>query len=387
MSVKEGSAQPFNERLEALRGVAALAVAVGHSLLWLKLGDEASIWQVSLWKVHGLQATTARAILAFANGAPAVNIFFVLSGVVLTWSLMRSAITPMAYVRFLIKRAFRILPMLWVSVGLVGLYLWLIYPGYAQFPAAGSWFEAWYAQPVTAQSVLRDVTLQSATLNTVAWTLKVELAAAALIPAALWLFRLGWAPQLLVLGAAIAWAPRAPADALGHYFYMFVAGMLITLHAERLRRFAGGWMAVLGLALIVFTGACTLLHPVGLDLLSTAGSGLLITALIGGVRHAVLAPLDWKAVRWLGQRSYSFYLLHFIVLYGLANAVLHRGPQSLLLRWPLAIELVVSALSLAVAAALAALAFAFVEKPATVLGRNLAAKLSSPSAKIAAPAD
>lgn len=83
MSVKENSSSGFVDRLEALRGVASLWVAVGHSMIWLAIGSETAIWSKPVWQIQGLQANAARILITFFDGAAAVDIFFVLSGFVL----------------------------------------------------------------------------------------------------------------------------------------------------------------------------------------------------------------------------------------------------------------------------------------------------------------
>ncbi|MFM0363159.1 hypothetical protein [Paraburkholderia sediminicola] len=75
MSIEERSSKGFLDRLEALRGVASLWVAVGHSMIWLVIGMEPAIWSKPLWAVQGGQARIARATISVFSGAAAVDIF------------------------------------------------------------------------------------------------------------------------------------------------------------------------------------------------------------------------------------------------------------------------------------------------------------------------
>lgn len=66
--------------------------------------------------------------------------------------------------------------------------------------------------------------------------------------------------------------------------------------------------------------------------------------------------LDNPVLRWLGARSYSFYLVHFAVLVGLAPLVASAHVRVALLE--------LAALALPATALIAAVSYRFVERPA-----------------------
>lgn len=379
MSVKDGNERRFNDRLEALRGVAAFWVAVGHSLIWLTIGTEGAIWAKSVLDVHGIQATVARLVITAFNGAAAVDIFFVLSGFVLCRSLADSRLSVPAYLGFVVKRLFRIIPAFWLSLAVVCVYIALIFPGYAVIPGASGWFNNWYTEPLSAHQVVDNATMQSPLLNPNTWTLSIELLASLALPVvALVIGTLGvtGSVALLLVTFLMAWKHESSPASLVHFLYMFVVGAFISMNAQA--HYARKFSRVLvpaSLALILTANAFfPLVHSFPADILVAIGSALLIWCIDAGSDHPLLAILDSRAAQFLGRISYSFYLLHFIVLYAVANLLLHHTPQSWTSRWPLPIMAVACVISISLALPLSAFSFRYVEKPLTLLGRKLASR-------------
>src|SRR2546423_4582644 len=87
----------FSSRLEALRGVAAVMVAVWHTF--------------AIFPGNGLQAATIEWIRRLINGNAAVTLFFVLSGYVLGLSLRKvNGCSGKQILGFSARRVFRIYP-------------------------------------------------------------------------------------------------------------------------------------------------------------------------------------------------------------------------------------------------------------------------------------
>ncbi|MCF1443876.1 hypothetical protein L0B80_19400 [Ralstonia solanacearum] len=85
-----------------------------------------------------------------------------------------------------------------------------------------------------------------------------------------------------------------------------------------------------------------------------------------------LAVMDTRAVRFLGRVSYSFYILHFIFLYGTANLALRLFPEGVLVRYPLIASALVAIASIAMTLPFASLSYRFVERPMTAVGKRIA---------------
>lgn len=102
-----------NVQLDGLRGIAAVNVAIFHTILGM---DETLIDRVLYGKfseLNGVYEWCAKIILRTISGETAVFVFFVLSGTVLFQSLTCDRSPPLAVaMRFLIRRAFRIYPAL-----------------------------------------------------------------------------------------------------------------------------------------------------------------------------------------------------------------------------------------------------------------------------------
>src|ERR1700737_3537651 len=90
--------------LQSLRGIAALTVAIGHTLTYYYY-DTSSYGSMVL------------------NGRGAVVVFFVISGYVLTCSLRNSPFDRYSILKFWMQRAFRIYPAVWVATALSIWYL------------------------------------------------------------------------------------------------------------------------------------------------------------------------------------------------------------------------------------------------------------------------
>jgi peptidoglycan/LPS O-acetylase OafA/YrhL len=95
-------------------------------------------------------------------------------------------------------------------------------------------------------------------------------------------------------------------------------------HANTARADAAGLagIAILGWAIGHFSGSDPALYPVGLFVAALAAGGLVIAAAAPG---SVGAMLGWRPLRWVGVRSYGVYLWHWPVI-ALASAV--AGPGS-----------------------------------------------------------
>lgn len=338
--------------------------------------------------IEGLRAIAILLVVAAHAGVPwlaggfiGVDVFFVLSGFLITGKLVQEA-TATGRIRllpFYVRRLRRLLPALLLMLLVVGLAsTWLLSP----FEQSEQLFTAqmaalWLSNFHFALGNFDYFAAGSETnLYLHTWSLGVEEQFYLVWPAlVLWLLardgergvarlRIGMGVVLLAsLLACIALTRTAPLLA----FYMmplrawqFAAGALVWLvfartppASPRLTRTAPG-LGLLGLALIV---ACGLLldaqraYPGAWALLPTMGAVLVVLAgsLPGGQRGAG-ALLSLPPLQWLGRISYSWYLWHWPVL---LLGVAYTGSQAPEYR----------ALLVAVSLALAAASHALVEAP------------------------
>jgi peptidoglycan/LPS O-acetylase OafA/YrhL len=362
--------------------LAALAVALHHSLLWLTIDGNRAIWFHSVFNTEGASARAARALLAICSGAAAVDVFFVLSGLVLALSLGKSSLNARTMAGFWSRRFFRIYPAYLVSLGLVCLYLqWRPQPGAGLGATSASyWLSTWFTEPITAQDVVLNAILYHLDLNHIAWTLRIELVLSLLFPGLYWIcLRSGRIVNilLLVLSAGLLFLPILNPF---HYVLMFIAGIHLARFgreiAAGLERFAGARLAMAGVSgAIVVQGLFWQHHEPASDLIiAVAATGLI--ALCGySTDGRAFRFLDNPAVRYLGRISYSFYLLHFLALYVVASAVIHLADPMTLAAHPLAICGIVGLASVAATVPLAAVCYHGVERPFIRLGRAVASRV------------
>ncbi|QCX49319.1 acyltransferase family protein [Ralstonia pseudosolanacearum] len=367
---------------ESIRGIAALGVAIFHALIWIAFGTERALFTQTIESVHGVQITIARAILAVFCGPASVIVFFVLSGFVLARSLRKEPLGAAMYIGYCLKRVMRILPALALSIAIVLLYLAVFYPGYQAFPAASIWFNWWYKEPITVVDVVKNLAMVSSSLNSNAWTLRIEMLASFALPFVVAIMgRSGMVRSLIAVAACFAWASYTdnPASAPGefaHYAYMFVLGVAVEKHIGQVARmptWLSGLLVIASLSAMVAVNALwPLAHILYCDAAIAVSAAILILVIVVDGKAKFLAVMDTRAVRFLGRVSYSFYILHFIFLYGTANLALRLFPEGVLARYPLIASALVAIASIAVTLPFASLSYRFVELPMTAVGKKIA---------------
>ncbi|UZT95431.1 MULTISPECIES: acyltransferase family protein [Pseudomonas] len=369
----------FSTRLESLRGLAAICVAVGHSLIWLRFITEPAIWVKSVFDVNGIQASIARALIAVFSGAAAVDLFFVLSGYVLAQSISRRNIDVFALVEYSVRRLLRIIPAYWFSLVLAIICIFVFSDGYVAKEAGTVWFNGWYREPVSTSVVINNALLQSPSLNPNSWTLLVEVLGSLILPFLLLIGgRGGIATTLVMLAIAIALSTIAPGFgwSWAYYFFMFATGVATAKHGDSITSCLTPtmikiliWFAIV--CLLAGSAFFPLVHVLPQDVLFVIGSACLVMLLGGNSIKGNIAILDNRFSQFVGRVSYSFYLLHFMVLYWTATAILELFSEHLLTAYPLAIMLTVAGLTVAASLPLSWASYKYVERPFVTLGRSL----------------
>lgn len=368
MNVNQSESTPnrtgkmFVARLESLRGVAAMMVAVGHALIVIDL--------------QGGQLFLTKLSLLFANGRAAVTIFFVMSGYVLGRSLTRNSI-PLAkcLMPFFTRRVFWIYPVLIVTtLGFLPL-LSLDWAPHEQ-PWASKWFVGVFPKPPSLTELLQNLLLISPTVSAVSWSLKVEILGSLMLPLLHQVHRsFSWRGSLVFLSALLLTAtfsssPEAPGSSL----YLFWLGYALCHFPEfhiktspkagLLKLFCSGAGACwLGARLIHFS-----------PLVSHLVEGIRATGIVLGIlmfpEARLFSFLDHPAIRFLGRISYSFYLVHWLVLIFsaplLVPLLIDRLPS-------IDGSLLLALVSIAGALPLSWLCYRYVEMPVNDFGRKLAA--------------
>jgi peptidoglycan/LPS O-acetylase OafA/YrhL len=357
--------------------VAALMVALSHSLLAIQVDGIAHIWSTPLAEVAGLQSAITRALLIPFNGGAAVTVFFVLSGFVLGLSLDRNRQTLGNTAGFYLKRLFRLYPA-HIVVLLAIVASLLAFHRFEAFEAASGWYLEWYRVPPDFGMVLDNLALISVYLNHIAWSLQVELAGSLFLPFAYFVCRRSglWLNALvLALLVVLAWQVT---HLLLLFLYCFYAGLMLPQLVERLSRSLGGasGQTLLFLGIVLLCGGYTFAGPQSLQgriLLETLGSVLIIAHLVHEENRAswVSRFLSRPLIRQLGRYSYSFYLLHYILLYWLAYVVFENVSAEMLLAMPLFFGFIFMLITVPLTYYLAGVVYRNVEVPMINLGKKL----------------
>jgi peptidoglycan/LPS O-acetylase OafA/YrhL len=380
----------FIAEFEPIRGLAALTVVLMHSFYVLDPENSGSFARFAI-----------PAMKFVCNGFAAVTIFFLLSGVVLGMALDRYEGTLTAKWRqFLILRAFRIYPMVWVVTGCICLFLLLLPPPIAPHEAATDWFNRNYQEPLSWYRAAQNALLINVSLNPVAWTLMVELAMALIFPLMHLVARrrskLVDASVLVVLVtlAVFAYDLRALApDNLVYvlfcelvllHAYKFYLGLILATYASRalLLPLLSKPAVYFALALIVVISARQVLPSLGVHvqlaiLAESLAAAALLMPFCRQERLIDARLLAQPGVRWLGKVSYSFYVWHFFVLYALTHALLASVPTEWIESHALAFSCALAVTTIFVTSVLSHLSFDLVEARYMTLGRQVARALAA----------
>ncbi len=365
---------------DGLRGLLALWVALAHLVCWCGYGHLANGGHVSkLW-------------LYFTEADPAAQAFIILSGFAIATLLQREQV---GYGRYMLRRAFRIFPVYLVALGLS---IWLapltgqlinslpwsndFYMGWQRTAQVNQdanwsgnvWAHVFMVHGVLPKSVVAGV---SATFLMPAWSIGLEEQFYLVAPLLLWLLRRSWGLMSLFVVALAgqvfqAWFSNPINCSLPYWLPFFLVGIGSSYVATWLEK--NELAQVKGGGAILFAGliAALFLAREPLPFLIWAGACAAALGLWKGFAPRIGAVIGWvlgnRASRWVGEMSYSLYLIHWpltILLLSLLRQYRPGIPQREVLIWMLATGLpVILVLSWALHQAL--------EKPFMRLGRYLA---------------
>lgn len=353
------------EYLDSVRGLAALAVVFYHALGWN--------WPDKL-EFH-------LASMVF-NGSDAVSLFFVLSGLVLSWKYFQPDeeldINASHYKQFIINRLVRLyLPFLVTILGMYYLYHhhgdnWQLFREFITNE------HHWVEEAVLIRGK-HDA-------YTPGWTLEVELAASLMLPVLVLVLRKSRSFFFMLMAVYIVLGPPFIMSMAFH----FMLGMTLTYYFPviarydlRQSRFYHFRYLIYLLAFGLFSiRHITRIYP--LDELTTFWMGLLridLFHLTGIGAFIILAYIinsprlqRWLTIRpllFLGRISYSVYLVHwYIVAEVMSNWAKHAARFS-----NLTVAFLVVITGIITATLLAATIFnILIERPAISLGKRLSAR-------------
>ncbi len=297
--------------LDSIRGLACLMVLVGHATMTNNVpGAYLPDWYATLVSV-------------FAG--PGVDLFFVLSGFLITGILLDDLGRPAYFRRFYARRALRILPLYYLALFVafvVGAPFLHAMHGYDATASQ----QAWMWLHLTNWKHAIDGQPPWWWLNHF-WSLAVEEQFYFVWPALVYLTR-GGRSLPIVCGGIIALSPLARTLASELWIYVewdritplrldgLAMGALVAWGARHAPKSVRTWLPGLGAGSLVLMALWPLLpHALSAawhTVMNTAAAGAVLWASRGQALR-LAAPL-----RYLGQRSYGAYVYHFPIQCALA---------------------------------------------------------------------
>ena len=313
-----------DNNLNLLRVLAASLVLVSHSYVLATGEPSAEPW-------------TAR--LGMSPGGVAVDIFFAVSGFLVTASLVGSA----SLWRFVSARALRIYPALWVALVLTTLVVGI---DFTDLSAAGFFRDrqTWRYLGINAFMVTAEGPLPGAfahvpfagAVNGSLWTLRYELRMYALLALCWFVVRLV-RPRATLCDNVRVFGRVVLALASG----LLVASLALHLGGRHSDFVALGAMFFQGAALFMLRGRVTIAWPLLAAMLAACGAAALVSPLAFGTVYRLCLPLaalhlaflpggPLRRYNRLGDYSYGIYIFAFPVQQMLMARFPTLGPLGLM---------------------------------------------------------
>lgn len=299
--------------LDGLRGIAAIMVFFNHvaMMTWYPRagGGDPSDLEFALWHL----------------GAPAVDLFFVLSGYVLAGSLENVRLDARALGAFVARRWVRLVPVAWVGVAL-GLLVKAIVVPLQDVPLVGMMH---MDQPLRWQDVVGLVTFSvpmpdTERVNIPLWTLVMETYASLLIP----LTVMGTRAQgrFFLIPAFLSWVILWQVSGRLEFMTLplFVLGVAVRTYVPAVPRQTAHVVLTVGLVLVFSRYLFGPFDPWH-RYVSGIGAAFLIMAVHAGAARPALTS---RPIAWLGRISYPFYAVHFPLLLSATILLSAHGVQT-----------------------------------------------------------
>lgn len=332
------------------------------------------------------------------GGEAAVQVFIAISGFVIT-GLVIDKREP--WPRYIVRRAFRLFPAYWVAyaagvamlpfgLAAVSSLSWSADPLYVfDDKILGGWTQAIASHPA-AQFVLHALLLQGVVPDSVwpytsgaglgpAWSLTLEWQFYLFAPVMVWLLANPRTRIAAVVGIMLL-AIAFEGGLFGVYWlksflpgagYIFLVGIACRLGFDRLKAAPVGPEIVLGVLLFGFIAKDVLWFSLWFALafyLAKADQWRAAYGAGGALAKAMDRLLASPMARYLGDRSYSVYLIHLPVIFGASWLITRRMQPD-----PVTLFLLLVAIVIPVVLLLSEVTYRLVERPMIGLGARLAA--------------
>lgn len=307
---------------------------------------------------------------------PAVDVFFVLSGFCLMYSLDRTDLSVLSISQFVVKRVLRIYPAYLAAMCVAYLGKQLFYEQ-SSVLAMSPWFHSFWVDDPTAQDIVDHFVLvlpfDYSKLNPVVWTLSVEMRMSLLFPIMAWTLKMRLkAAGGLILAVICLSILVFHVDYLA-YLPLFALGATAAKYRDGIARRMPSSLWI-SLPILAVPGVLVVLvRSIYPEIMADVNLIHIIIGFIGTyfilvstVQAKLNGLLRTVPALFLGRISYSFYLLHLPVL--LSSAMLLARHVPILVIW---------AVGLFCSIMLAWVCYHRIEIPSLHLGRQLSGRIEA----------
>jgi len=363
-------------KLDGVRGILSLLVALNHSFLIFTIPVLADIWQKNIFQPTDIQIKLQQLFMLLGNGGAAVSLFFVLSGLVVGMSLDRKWIGMSGLPKFYLKRLIRLYPVYGFLVIATSIYIVSGFK-YEIFPQASAWYNWWMNFEMSIPEFIRNMLFVHTYIGGVTWTLRVIIVASLMMP------------FLFILSRKTSKWLDIPITYALHYlaFYVFTF--------TDFRDFKYIYMFYLGISIpkwkdiFAFPKQTIITYPIAIFLIyeflqyryltneykggviESLISWLILGIIVYNSKITILNFLNAKIFQFYGKISYSLYLVHFSVLYLLARFLFIYFPTVLYTSHYFISHLLMFMVSTLIATPISYLVYKYIEEPS---GRLLSHK-------------
>lgn len=323
-------------------------------------------------------SSSADKIINIFNGTAAVCFFFVLSGLVVGMSLVKKDINFETMADYAIRRIFRIMPLLAITVTLGGICIYLL-DQYLQFK--------YLSEELSVVKFLAGYIGLSHKANPPIWSIFVEIVGSVLLPLMVLTGRN--IKHVLLCGAGLLLLASFDPGlhyTINLYILNFYVGLSILwwgrAFVEKVEKISTPvfWLMIAFCFAAFYLPRITFTALTGLPAAEVLGANYLnllelgaITPLIAIVYYCPerFSLFSTRPFSFLGDVSYSLYLTHYLLIILTINAIGYVAPS--LLAQPLLLCVVMAAVLVSLALSVAALSYRYIELPGIAMGKKFAA--------------
>ncbi|KKS94868.1 MAG: putative transferase transmembrane protein [Candidatus Collierbacteria bacterium GW2011_GWB1_44_6] len=371
-----------NERytkLDGLRGLLSVIVALNHSFLVIAIPSYANVWGQNYLEFYDLQSKLQQVFMLLGNGGVAVTLFFILSGLVLGQSLSRIEFSTRGLTSFYTKRILRLYPVYAFVILLIAVYMKLGF-AYQTFPMASAWYNWWMNFDMTLKEFIYNFFFIHTYLGGVTWTLRVILIASFIFPAFYLIYRktTPFLDLLITVGLLVAGFTvlNIPDFRDLRYLYMFYAGLCLPKFKSFLADLPPRAISLLAtpVTLALLASRYVTDEYIG-GVVETVIGWFIIGIIVYSNKTRLFDFLNKQIFQFLGKISYSLYLIHFSILYILARLMFAFLPNLPYASHYITLHSLLFGLSLLIAVYISVFVHRFVEQPSSTLANTIGQKI------------